>query len=98
MHQQGGELPTLLCCGAGQHNLQQRIQHHQRVKEDNARLKHELTSLQDQYCIQSARHALCLLLWCSGGSKASPLSHSEQLVSAGADGGSPMFSAATVLP
>ena len=40
---------------AGQHNLQQRIQHHQRVKEEAQRLKQELTSLQDQYCIQSAR-------------------------------------------
>ena len=33
---------------AGQHNLQQRIQHHQRVKEDNARLKH---AINDGLCL-----------------------------------------------
>ena len=52
---------TAECSGAGQHNLQQRIQHHQRVKEEAQRLKQELTSLQDQYCIQSARWASCTL-------------------------------------
>jgi hypothetical protein len=40
---------------AGQHNINQRIQHHQKVKEENNQLKAELFKLRDDHTKQAAR-------------------------------------------
>ena len=48
---------------AGQHNLNQRIQHLQRVKEENAGLRAELAQARDEHARVTARWAVLGLGW-----------------------------------
>jgi hypothetical protein len=48
--------PRLALCATGQHNIQQRIQYHKKVKDENTALKEELSKVRIDLNIVSVRY------------------------------------------
>ena len=49
------QVHLIRCRDAGQHNTQQRIQHHMKVKEENNALRADVARLHDEVARQSSR-------------------------------------------